>query len=115
ATGTYGVSVVEVPGPVSSTKGINRPGVAVSVAAMSEKDVADLRFGLGLGADLVALSFVRDAHDMDDVLRIMQEEDRRVPVVAKIEKLQAARALRAIVGAFDGIMGAGGDLGVDPP
>src|SRR5699024_3927261 len=114
-TDTDVVTVVEVPGPVSNNKGINLPGVAVSVPAMSEKDVADLRFGLGLGADLVALSFVRDAHDMDDVLRIMQEEDRRVPVVAKIEKPQAVRALRSIVGAFDGIMVARGDLGVELP
>jgi len=114
-TDTEVVTVVEVPGPVSNNKGINLPGVAVSVPAMSEKDIADLRFGLGLGADLVALSFVRDAHDMDDVLRIMQEEDRRVPVVAKIEKPQAVRALRSIVGAFDGIMVARGDLGVELP
>ena len=98
-TETDVVTVVEVPGPVSNNKGINLPGVAVSVPAMSEKDIDDLRFGLRLGADLVALSFVRDAHDMDDVLRIMQEEDRRVPVIAKIEKPQAVRALRSIVGA----------------
>lgn len=108
-------TVVEVPGPVSDSKGINLPGVAVSVPAMSEKDIDDLRWGLNLGCDLVALSFVRDAHDMDDVLRIMQEEGRRVPVIAKIEKPQAVRALRSIVGAFDGIMVARGDLGVEMP
>ncbi|EWS82828.1 pyruvate kinase [Brachybacterium phenoliresistens] len=108
-------TVVEVPGPVSDSKGINLPGVAVSVPAMSEKDIADLRWGLRLGADLIALSFVRDAHDMDDVLRIMHEEERRVPVIAKIEKPQAVRALRQIVGAFDGIMVARGDLGVELP
>jgi pyruvate kinase len=108
-------TVVEVPGPVSDHKGINLPGVAVSVPAMSEKDIDDLRWGLNLGCDLIALSFVRDAHDVDDVLRIMQEEGRRVPVIAKIEKPQAVRALRAIVGAFDGIMVARGDLGVELP
>src|SRR5690625_6234362 len=64
---------------------------------------------------MIALSFVRDAHDMDEVLRIMQEEGRRVPVIAKIEKPQAVRALRSIVGAFDGIMVARGDLGVELP
>src|SRR5690625_6199518 len=69
-------TVVEVPGPVSDHKGINLPGVAVSVPAMSEKDITDLRWGLALGADMIALSFVRDAHDMDEVLRIMQEEGR---------------------------------------
>jgi pyruvate kinase len=114
-TETDVTTVVEVPGPVSNHKGINLPGVAVSVPAMSEKDIADLRWGLKLGADLIALSFVRDAHDMDDVLRIMQEEGRRVPVIAKIEKPQAVRALRSIVGAFDGIMVARGDLGVELP
>jgi len=108
-------TVVEVPGPVSNHKGINLPGVAVSVPAMSEKDIADLRWGINLGADLIALSFVRDAHDMDDVLRIMQEEGKRLPVIAKIEKPQAVRALRQIVGAFDGIMVARGDLGVELP
>src|SRR5699024_5905606 len=105
----------EVHGRVSMNKGINLPRVAASVPAVMETTVADLRFGPGLGAVLVALSFVRDAHDMDDVLRIMQEEDRRVPVVAKIEKPQAVRALRSIVGAFDGIMVARGDLGVELP
>lgn len=108
-------TVVEVPGRVSDHKGINLPGVAVSVPAMSEKDVEDLRWGLDLGCDLVALSFVRDAHDMDEVLRIMQEQGRRVPVIAKIEKPQAVRALRSIVAAFDGIMVARGDLGVELP
>ena len=62
-TETDVTTVVEVPGPVSNHKGINLPGVAVSVPAMSEKDIADLRWGLALGADLIALSFVRDAHD----------------------------------------------------
>lgn len=114
-TETDVTTVVEVPGPVSDNKGINLPGVAVSVPAMSEKDVADLRWGLRLGADLIALSFVRDAHDMDDVLKIMDEEGVRLPVIAKVEKPQAVRALRQIVGAFDGIMVARGDLGVELP
>ncbi|MGP9693618.1 pyruvate kinase [Brachybacterium sp. AOP25-B2-12] len=114
-TDTDVTTVVEVPGPVSDSKGINLPGVAVSVPAMSEKDIDDLRWGLRLGADLIALSFVRDAHDMDDVLRIMSEEGIRRPVIAKIEKPQAVRSLRQIVGAFDGIMVARGDLGVELP
>src|SRR5699024_1845358 len=88
-TDTDVVTVVDAPGPVSNNKGINLPGVAVSGPAMSGKDVADRRFGLGLGAGLVALSCVRAAHAMGAVLRIMQGEDRRVPVVAKIEKPQA--------------------------
>lgn len=102
-------------GPVSNNKGINLPGVAVSVPAMSDKDEADLRWGLRVGADMVALSFVRNAKDVEDVLRIMDEEGIRLPVIAKIEKPQAVENLREIVDAFDGIMVARGDLGVELP
>ncbi|WP_432547050.1 pyruvate kinase [Kineococcus sp. SYSU DK004] len=104
-----------VPGPVSNNKGINLPGVAVSVPALSDKDVDDLRFALRLGVDMVALSFVRSAADVDDVHRIMAEEGVTVPVIAKIEKPQAVDNLREIVAAFDGIMVARGDLGVELP
>ncbi|MFS3130298.1 pyruvate kinase [Nocardioides sp. Bht2] len=107
--------VVEVPGPVSNHKGINLPGVAVSVPAMSEKDIADLRFALGLGVDFVALSFVRNAADVDDVRAVMDEVGIRVPVIAKIEKPQAVENIDEIVKAFDGIMVARGDLGVECP
>ncbi len=103
------------PGPVSNNKGINLPGVAVSVPAMSEKDIDDLRWGLKAGADFIALSFVRSAKDIDDVHRIMDEEGKRVPVIAKIEKPQAVENLEEIVNAFDGIMVARGDLGVEMP
>ena len=113
--GTVVTTVVEVPGAVSNNKGINLPGVAVNVPAMSEKDVADLRWGLNLGADYIALSFVRDAADVVDVHRIMDEEGRRVPVIAKIEKPQAVDNLEEIIDAFDGIMVARGDLGVELP
>jgi pyruvate kinase len=109
------VTRVEVAGPVSNNKGLNLPGVAVSVPAMSEKDEADLRWGLNIGADLIALSFVRSAADYDDVRRIMEEEGRIVPVIAKIEKPQAVENLAEIVEAFDGIMVARGDLGVEMP
>jgi len=109
------VTRVEVAGPVSNNKGLNLPGVAVSVPAMSEKDEADLRWGLRIGADLIALSFVRSARDYDDVRRIMEEEGRIVPVIAKIEKPQAVENLAEIVDAFDGIMVARGDLGVEMP
>ncbi|WP_378146489.1 pyruvate kinase [Cnuibacter sp. UC19_7] len=115
---TDGVRVrtrVEVPGAVSNNKGINLPGVAVNVPAMSEKDIADLRWGLGLGADYIALSFVRNAADIEDVHKIMDEEGRRVPVIAKIEKPQAVDNLEEIIDAFDGIMVARGDLGVELP
>lgn len=109
------VTKVIQPGFVSNNKGINLPGVAVSVPAMSEKDIEDLRWGLHAGADFIALSFVRSADDIKDVHRIMDEEGIRRPVIAKIEKPQAVENLEEIVAAFDGIMVARGDLGVELP
>lgn len=109
------VTKVIQPGFVSNNKGINLPGVAVSVPALSEKDMEDLRWGLHAGADFIALSFVRSAHDIDDVHRIMDEEGIRRPIIAKIEKPQAVANLEEIVAAFDGIMVARGDLGVEMP
>ncbi|MDR1824250.1 MAG: pyruvate kinase [Bifidobacteriaceae bacterium] len=114
-TATDVVTTVEVGGPVSDHKGINLPGVAVSVPALSEKDVADLRFALKLGVDIVALSFVRNAADYRDVATIMAEAGVTVPVVAKIEKPQAVENLPEIVLSFDAIMVARGDLGVELP
>jgi pyruvate kinase len=106
---------VIVAGPVSNNKGINLPGVAVSVPALSDKDEADLRWGLQAGADIIALSFVRNAADVTRVHEIMAEEGRKVPVIAKIEKPQAVDNLEEIIDAFDGIMVARGDLGVELP
>ena len=102
-------------GMVSDHKGINLPGVAVSVPAMSEKDIEDLRWALRLGVDLIALSFVRYAADIEAVHAIMDEVGVRLPVIAKIEKPQAVEHLEAIVEAFDGVMVARGDLGVELP
>jgi len=109
------VTRVEVPGPVSNNKGINLPGVAVSVPALSEKDIEDLRWAIRLGADIIALSFVRNAKDYDDARKIMEEEGRILPVIAKVEKPQAVDNLEEIVQTFDGIMVARGDLGVELP
>ena len=114
-TNTDVVTKVIEPGAVSNNKGINLPGVAVSVPALSEKDVDDLRWALKAGADFIALSFVRSADDIKDVHRIMDEEGIRIPVIAKIEKPQAVANLEGIVAAFDGIMVARGDLGVELP
>ncbi|MFC8568201.1 pyruvate kinase [Streptomyces sp. NPDC057245] len=102
-------------GMVSDHKGLNLPGVAVSVPALSKKDEDDLRFALRNGFDVVALSFVRSGHDVLDVHRIMDEEGRRLPVIAKVEKPQAVENIEDIVAAFDGIMVARGDLGVEMP
>jgi pyruvate kinase len=109
------ITRVEVGGPVGNNKGVNLPGVAVSVPSLTPKDEEDLRWALRIGADLIALSFVRSADDYQDVLRIMTEEGRRIPVLAKLEKPQAVAALREVIDAFDGIMVARGDLGVELP
>ncbi|WP_077798747.1 pyruvate kinase [Streptomyces sp. JHA26] len=102
-------------GMVSDHKGLNLPGVSVSVPALSKKDEDDLRWALRTGFDAIALSFVRSGRDITDVHRIMDEEGRRLPVIAKIEKPQAVENIEDIVAAFDGIMVARGDLGVEMP
>ncbi|MFI0814316.1 pyruvate kinase [Streptomyces sp. NPDC021098] len=102
-------------GVISDHKGINLPGAAVNVPALSEKDIDDLRFALTMGCDMVALSFVRDAADVRDVHRIMDEVGRRVPVIAKVEKPQAVANMADVVAAFDGVMVARGDLAVEYP
>ncbi|MBM7171623.1 pyruvate kinase [Streptomyces sp. G44] len=102
-------------GMVSDHKGLNLPGVAVSVPALSDKDEEDLRWALRTGFDVIALSFVRSGRDIEDVHRIMDDEGRRLPVIAKVEKPQAVDNIEDIVAAFDGIMVARGDLGVEMP
>ena len=100
-------------GRLSNHKGLNLPGVAVSVPALTEKDEADLRWAIRLGIDMIALSFVRQPEDIELVHRIMDEEGRRLPVLAKVEKPQAVHRLEEIVAAFNGVMVARGDLGVE--
>lgn len=102
-------------GPVSNNKGVSLPGMNISVPALSEKDIRDLRFALKLGVDFVALSFVRSPADIELVHKIMDEEGRRVPVIAKLEKPEAVEALESIILAFDAVMVARGDLGVEVP
>ncbi|GGG11621.1 pyruvate kinase [Rhodococcoides trifolii] len=102
-------------GPVSNNKGVSLPGMDVSVPAMSEKDTADLEFALALGVDFIALSFVRSPADIELVHSVMDRVGRRVPVIAKIEKPEAVDNLEAIVLAFDAVMVARGDLGVELP
>jgi pyruvate kinase len=122
--GKLALTVVRVEGPdvyclvveggeVSNNKGLSLPGVAVSVPALSDKDEEDLRFALHLGVDFIALSFVRSPDDVELVRDIMRQEDISVPVIAKLEKPEAVENLEAIVEAFDGIMVARGDLGVE--
>ncbi len=102
-------------GEVSDHKGINLPGVKVSAPALTLKDIDDLRFALELGVDMVALSFVRSADAAVEVRRVMDAAGRRVPVFAKLEKPEAVLQMEAIVKAFDGVLVARGDLGVEMP
>jgi len=109
------VTHVEVGGKVSDHKGINLPGATLSVPALTKKDEADLRFALELGVDWIALSFVRRPEDYDAVKAVMEQVGVNRPVLAKIEKPQAVGCLPELVEAFDGIMVARGDLGVELP
>ena len=104
---------VLVPGTVRTGSGINLPRSEVSAPALTDKDVADLEAALAYGVDLVALSFVRSPEDVDAVRQVMERVGRRVPVVAKIEKPQAVERIDGIIAAFDGVMVARGDLGVE--
>ncbi len=102
-------------GTVSNHKGLNLPGVAVSVPALTQKDEDDLRWALRQNVDMVALSFVRSPADAEECHRIMDEEGVTVPLIAKIEKPQAVERLQDIIEVFDGVMVARGDLGVELP
>lgn len=106
---------VEVGGVLTSKKGINLPGSQLSVPSLTQKDIADLEFGLAMGVDYVALSFVRSPHDLEVVREHMRRFGRTVPIISKIEKPEAVERLEAIVEASDGVMVARGDLGVELP
>lgn len=100
-------------GTLRPHKGVNLPGVAIRAPALTEKDRKDLRFGLAQGVDMVALSFVRHPKDADAARRIMSQSGRNVPLLAKIERPEALAHLDGILRAFDGVMVARGDLGVE--
>jgi pyruvate kinase len=115
-TGTRVRTTVVVGGKVSDHKGINLPGVAISAPALTGKDETDLRWALATGVDMIAMSFVRTPDDASAARKIMTEAGRPgVPLIAKIEKPEAVSVLPEIVDAFDGIMVARGDLGVELP
>jgi pyruvate kinase len=105
--------VVTRGGKIRDHSGMNLPGVAVSSPTLTDKDISDLRFALRLGVDLVALSFVRRPEDAGAVRALMDQEGIRVPVIAKLERPEALEQLEEIIEAFDGIMVARGDLGVE--
>ncbi|GIV57422.1 MAG: pyruvate kinase [Bacteroidetes bacterium] len=107
------VTRVIVGGLLRSRKGVNLPNIRTSTPALTEKDLEDLEFGLSMGIDFVALSFVRDESDVTDLVRRVRESGRRVGVIAKIEKPEAVERIDQILAKADGIMVARGDLGIE--
>lgn len=106
---------VVVGGTLSNNKGVNFPGVYLSVKAMTNKDRKDLMFGLDRGVDWVALSFVRNPQDMLDIKQLIASAGKKVPVIAKIEKHEAIEQMEEILSLCNGVMVARGDLGVELP
>ena len=106
---------VVVGGTLSNNKGVNFPGVYLSVKALTSKDRKDLAFGLDQGVDLIALSFVRLPEDILEIKDLIASAGKRVPVIAKIEKHEAIEQMDAILPLCDGVMVARGDLGVEMP
>ena len=104
-----------VGGSLSNNKGVNFPGVYLSVKAMTDKDREDLMFGLDQGVDWVALSFVRNPLDMIEIKELISSTGKQVPVIAKIEKHEAIEQMEAVLALCDGVMVARGDLGVELP
>ena len=106
---------VVVGGVLSNNKGVNFPGVYLSIKALTDKDRKDLVFGLNQGVDWVALSFVRNPQDVLEIKELIAEAGKRVPVIVKIEKHEAIEQMDAILSLSDGVMVARGDLGVELP
>jgi pyruvate kinase len=106
---------VETGGTVASHQGMNLPGVEAVPAAVDESDLDWVDFAIDHGVDLLAVSFVRSASDLDPVHARLEERGEDIPVIAKIEKREAAEAAEEIVQAADGIMVARGDLGIEVP
>jgi pyruvate kinase len=106
---------VVVGGVLSNNKGVNFPGVYLSIKALTDKDRTDLMFGLDQGVDWVALSFVRNPQDILEIKELISSAGKNVPVIAKIEKHEAIEQMEAVLSICDGVMVARGDLGVELP
>ncbi len=106
---------VVVGGPLSNSKGVNFPGVYLSIKALTDKDRKDLTFGLDQGVDWIALSFVRNPQDVLEIKELISNAGKHVPVIAKIEKHEAIEQMEEILPLCDGVMIARGDLGVELP
>ncbi|OCQ97916.1 pyruvate kinase [Oscillatoriales cyanobacterium USR001] len=108
-------AIVKIGGPISSRKGVNVPDTRLPVTSVTEKDLMDLRFGIQIGVDLVAVSFVRTAADLEPVQRMIEAASAKILVIAKIEKKEAIEGFDEILKVADGIMIARGDMGVELP
>ncbi|HBH81641.1 MAG TPA: pyruvate kinase, partial [Nitrospira sp.] len=104
---------VLIGGTITSHKGINLPGTTVSAPTLTEKDRKDIQFGVDQGVDYIALSFVRGAQDIETARAVLEQYERRIPLIAKIERAEAVAALEDILACADGVMIARGDLGVE--
>ena len=107
--------MVTVGGVLSNNKGVNFPDVQLSVKALTDKDIEDLEFGLTAGVDWIALSFVRNPSDINEIKNLINKNGHSIPVVAKIEKFEAIDQIDSILPLCDGVMVARGDLGVEMP
>jgi pyruvate kinase len=107
--------LVVVGGTLSNSKGVNFPGVYLSIKALTDKDKVDLMFGLDQGVDWIALSFVRNPQDVLEIKELISSAGKHIPVIAKIEKHEAIEQMDAVLSVCDGVMVARGDLGVELP